>query len=261
MNRSIPARLLLGALVALLAGPLASAQNAPLPPMTADALAVKKLVDQKFPGVAIRTVVKAPHLGLYEVVLEDQIFYVDPKVNVAVFGSIVDPNTKTNVTQARMRELNKVNLAELPLEWSFKRVLGKGERTVYLFSDVDCPFCQRIEDEFKGLDNVTIHTFLYPIDQLHPEAAAKSARIWCARDRAAAFDDYYSNGGKLPDNDGSCKNPVKQTQVLGQKLRVSATPTLILADGTMLPGALPAAQLETAIAGAETAAKKIAAKK
>lgn len=261
MKPTVAARpLLAGVLAALLASPFALAQPAPLPPMTADAQAVRKLVDQKFPGMPIRTVVKTPHLGLYEVVLDDQIIYVDPKVNLVVLGSIMDANTKSNITQARMRELNRVNVAELPLEMSFKRVLGKGERVVYLFSDVDCPFCQRIEDEFKGLDNVTIHTFLYPIDTLHPEAAAKSARIWCAKDRAAAFDDYYANGGKLPDNDGSCKNPVKQTQVLGQKLRVSSTPTLILADGSLLPGALPAAQLEAAISNAE-AAKKVAAKK
>lgn len=252
--------LLLGALAAALAGPPALAQPSKLPPMTADAQAVKRLVDEKFPGMPIRTVVKTKHLGLYEVVLDDQIIYVDPKVSVVLTGSLLDANSKTNLTQARLRELNRVDLAELPLQWSFKRVRGKGERNIYLFSDVDCPFCQRIEDEFKGLDNVTIHTFLYPIDTLHPEAAAKSARIWCAPDRGAAFDTYYGNGGKLPDNDGKCANPVKQTQVLGQKLRITATPTLVLADGSVLPGALPAAQLEAAISAAEAAAKKPAAK-
>ena len=44
-----------------------------------------------------------------------------------------------------------------------------------MFSDADCPYCKRIESEIKQLDDVTIYTFLFPIDQLHPDAAHKSS--------------------------------------------------------------------------------------
>jgi thiol:disulfide interchange protein DsbC len=127
-----------------------------------------------------------------------------------------------------------------------------------VFSDADCPFCAKLETELKGIDNVTIYTFLYPIDQLHPDAARKSRMIWCAPDKTKAWDDFFASG-KLPDNNGDCRNPVQATAELGRKMRVSATPTLVFADGSVIPGALPAAQLEQQIAQSEVDARKQAA--
>ena len=117
-----------------------------------------------------------------------------------------------------------------------------------------------IEKEFAGMDNVTIYTILFPIDALHPAAAQKSRQIWCASDRLKAWDEWFANN-KLPDNKGDCANPVAELQALGAKLKINATPTLIFADGTMVPGALPLAQLESTLARAEAEAKKLAAAK
>jgi protein-disulfide isomerase len=44
-------------------------------------------------------------------------------------------------------------------------------------------------------------------------------------------------------------------------MHVSATPTLVFADGSVLPGAIPLAQLESEINRGEMEAKKLAAKK
>ena len=114
--------------------------------------------------------------------------------------------------------------------------------------------------ELKNIDNVTIYTFLYPIDQLHPDASRKSRMIWCALDPVAAWNQFFASGA-LPKNNGDCENPVAATAALGQKLRVSATPTLIFADGSVIPGALPAAQLEAEITQGEAEAKRLATKK
>ena len=99
----------------------------------------------------------------------------------------------------------------------------------------------------KGLDNVTIYTFLFPIDQLHPDAARKSKRIWCAPDKVKAWDEFFASG-KVPDNKGDCGDPVAKTQALGNSLKINATPTLVFADGTLIPGALPLPQIEKEIA-------------
>ena len=100
------------------------------------------------------------------------------------------------------------------------------------------------------VDNVTIYTFLFPIDQLHPDAARKSKQIWCAPDKAKAWDEFFVSG-KVPDNKGDCGDPVAQTQAFGSGLKINATPTLVFADGTIVPGALPAAQIEKQFAEAD----------
>jgi thiol:disulfide interchange protein DsbC len=227
---------------------------------TPDAAAMRKLLLQKFPGAEISHIAKSGYLGLYEVMLGDQLIYTDPKVTYVFVGSIYDTTTKQNLTEAQSRKLNRVAVNKLPLDLAFKRVKGDGSRTIYLFSDADCPFCHRLEKEMQGLDNVTIYTFLFPIDQLHPDAARKSKIIWCAPDRAKAWDTYFASG-KLPNNNGDCGDPVARTQALGASLHINATPTLIFADGTIVPGALPLPDLEKEMASAQADLRKNGAQK
>jgi thiol:disulfide interchange protein DsbC len=244
--------------IALPAAAQSAAAKAPAP--TADAAAVKKLVEERFPGVQIRHIAKAPFLGLYEAMFDDQMVYVDPKAAYIFVGNVYDTKTKTNLTERKARELNRIAWNELPLNLAIRKVKGNGSRRLAVFSDADCPFCQRLEETLKGIDDVTIYTFLYPIDQLHPDAARKSKVIWCAPDKAKAWDEFFVSG-KLPDNKGECDNPIAATQALGQKLRVTATPTLVFADGSIVPGALPAQGLEAELVRAEAEAKKLAAAK
>ena len=229
-------------------------------PLTAESAAIRKLFDEKFHGVAIGSIAKSPYFGLYEVMFDEQLVYTDAKVSYVLVGNVYDANTKKNLTEAKMRELSRVAFDSLPLNLAFKRVKGNGQRKFAVFSDPDCPFCASLEKELKGIDNVTIYTFLFPIDQLHPDAARKAKIIWCAPDKVKAWDEFFANG-VLPGNKGECDTPVAATSVLGRKLKVNATPTLIFADGSVVPGALPASRLEAEIAQGETEAARLAATK
>ena len=209
----------------------ATGADKPAPaPLTGEAAAVKKVLEQKFPGAEIRGITKSPYFGLYEVQLDDRLVYTDAKAKYLLVGSVYDTESKTNLTEDRQRKLNRVDVATLPLDMAIKKVKGTGERTLYVFADADCPFCAKLEHEMKSVDNVTIYTFLYPIDTLHPDSARKSRIIWCSDDRAKAWDAYYDSGA-LPDNKGDCDNPLAKTAELGAKYRVNATPTLVFADG------------------------------
>jgi thiol:disulfide interchange protein DsbC len=270
MHPTFLAPLATAALALAIALPVA-AQSAPaaasaakaatgMPAPTADATAVKKLIEERFPGVQIRYIAKAPFLGLYEAMFDDQMVYVDPKAAYVFVGNVYDTKTKVNLTERKARELNRIAWSDLPLNLAIKKVKGSGARKLAVFSDADCPFCQRLEETLKGVNDVTIYTFLYPIDQLHPDAARKSRIIWCAPDKVKAWDDFFASG-TLPTNSGDCDTPIAATQALGQKLRVTATPTMVFADGTIVPGAIPAQGLEAELARAEAEAKRLAAAK
>ena len=239
----------------------ASAQGTDQPaPMTPEAAGLKKVLEQRFPGAEIRGVAKTPYFGLYEVMFDDRIVYTDAKAQYVLVGAVYDTESKVNLTEERQRKQNRVNVAALPLDLAIKKVKGNGERKLVVFSDPDCPFCARLEKTLKNVDNTTVYTFLFPIDQLHPDAARKARMIWCASDRQKAWDALYDSG-TLPDNPGECENPVAKTQALGASLKINATPTLIFADGTMVPGALPVERLESELAKAEAEVKKMAATK
>ena len=237
-----------------------AAPSADAAPASPDIAAIRSALGQRFPGAQINHVAKSSYFGLYEVMLDDNLVYTDASAAYIFVGSMYDTATKQNLTEARSRKLNRVAVDKRPYELAFKRVKGDGSRKLVIFSDADCPFCHRLETEIKGLDNVTIYTFLFPIDQLHPNAAHKSKQIWCSADKAQAWDAFFASG-KLPDNKGDCGDPVAKTQALGQSLRINATPTLIFADGTMVPGALPLPQIEKEMTSAEAEKKKLAAGK
>lgn len=217
--------------------------------------AVKKLMETKFPGADISSVSKSPYFGLYEVKFDDRIVYTDADVTYVLVGSVFNADTKQNLTEARLRDLSRVAWDSLPLNLAFKRVKGDGSRRLVIFADADCPFCRKLEGDLKGIDNVTIYTFMFPIGELHPDASRKSAIIWCAPDRAKAWDEYFATG-RLPSNKGDCPTPIAETAQLGARLHVTATPTLVFADGTMIPGAIPKAQIEQELGKGEAEAKK-----
>ena len=225
-----------------------------------EAAAIKKTLEQKFPGVTVGIIAKSPYFGLFEVQFDNQMVYTDAKAKYIIVGSVYDVDAKVNLTEQRMRKLNRVDVASLPMDLAFKRVKGNGERKLIVFSDADCPFCAKLESELKGVDNVTIYTFLFPIDSLHPDSARKSKMIWCSADKVKAWDEFFASGA-LPDNKGECDNPVATTHALGEKLRVQATPTLIFADGSVVPGAIPTAQMEEEFKNAAAPTAPAVAKK
>jgi thiol:disulfide interchange protein DsbC len=206
--------------------------------------AVRKGFAAKFPQVTIQSITRLPELNLYEVVAEGDIYYVDEKVDYVIDGEIISTKTMTNLTKQRKQKLSAIPFNELPLDLAFKKVKGKGERKIAVFSDPDCPFCKRVEGDLAKLDNVTIYMFLYPIESLHPAAVEVSKRIWCSPDKVKAWDDYMSGKGK-PTAAPSCDNPVDKIVEYGRKKGINGTPTLIFGNGERVPGAISAAQIET----------------
>lgn len=216
----------------------------------ADETKIRQEIKKKLPGIEARSVTKTPFPGLYEVVAGNQLFYTDEKVNYLMVGSLIDVKSQTNLTEQRVRSIFRVNFAALPFDTAIKVVKGNGKRKLAIFSDPDCPFCKKLEQELATISDVTLYTFLFPVDSLHPEAAAKAKAVWCAPDRAKAWDDLMLKG-TVPQA-GNCETPIAKTAELAKKLNINGTPTLIFEDGRMVPGLVPAAQLDKLLNAALT---------
>ena len=214
----------------------------------ADEASVKKAVEAAYPKFKVDSVVKTSYAGLYEVFMGGQIIYTDEKMTFLIAeGHVVDPKSKKDMTTDRLDELTKVDFYSLPLDQAIKVVKGNGIRKLVVFSDVDCPYCKRLEqNELVNITDVTIYTFLYPLIQLHPDSANKSKSIWCATNRAKAWEDWILNN-QLPKSAGNCEVPLEKVGDLARKLGVNSTPTLIFSDGRRMAGAQPYKEIEKAM--------------
>lgn len=211
----------------------------------ADENSVKKGLEGFLDAPAVESVKKTPYGGLYEVVLKSgELLYTDGNVSFIIDGSLIDAKTRKNVTQARMAQLMKIDFATLPLDQAIKQVRGNGKRVIASFEDPNCGYCKRLAKDLVNLKDATIYTFLYPI--LSPDSTEKSKNIWCAKDRASAWNDWMTSG-KVPAAASCDTSAIDKNVALGQKIKVSGTPTIFTADGNRLPGAVPLAQLEQAM--------------
>ena len=234
------------------AQPRADGRTAPL---AGEAAQVKKLLEQKFPGATVGSVDQEPYFGLYEVQFDDQLVYTDAKVTYVLVGSVYDADTKKNLTEARLRKLNRVAFDSLPLDLAIKKVKGNGERKLAVFSDADCPFCARLEKELKSVDNVTIYTFLYPD---RPAAPGRRAQVADDLVRAGQGEGLgrVLRVRRAARQQRRLRQPVAATgaaraeDARSRRRRRWSSPT-----ASIVPGALPAQRLEAEIKQAEAEAE------
>ena len=174
------------------------------------------------------------------------ILYTDKKGDYLFIGRVYDTKTSTDLTTARIEEINKIKFSDLPLEMALKQVKGNGKRVIAVFEDPNCGYCKRLrQTTLKDIDNVTIYTFMYNI--LSEDSFVKSKNIWCASDRVKAWDDWMINGKLPPTAPAACESPNDKIAALGQKLKITGTPAIFFSDGTRIPGAVDLKSLEACL--------------
>ncbi|MEW5770730.1 MAG: DsbC family protein [Pseudomonadota bacterium] len=232
---------------------LAAALLTALPASHAGEKEVRQAVQALAPGAKSVKIDKTGMDGIFEVTLDGEqgpmVIYADKNGQYLMVGELLDVKNRRNLTKERMDKLTEVKWETLPLQDAIKVVRGNGQRRLAVFSDPDCPYCKKAEQEFSKLDNVTIYTFLYPLP-FHQDAARKARLVWCAKDRAQAWLDLMLKG-RVPGGKAGCSNPVEKNLALGARLKVEGTPAMILANGKRIPGFVPAAQLDAMLTAAE----------
>lgn len=204
---------------------------------------IRKNLSDRLPSLpAIEEISKAPMAGLYEVrVKGNDIFYTDAEGNFLIQGSLIDTKLRRNLTEERVDKLNAVAFDALPLKDAFTIVRGNGKRKLAVFEDPNCGYCKRFERDMQKVSDVTFYMFLYPI--LGPDSVEKSKNIWCAKDKGKAWQDFMVRD--QPVAPASCDSSALARNIeFGKKQRITGTPTLIFADGTRVPGAISAQQVE-----------------
>lgn len=206
---------------------------------------IRQILQGKFPTMTVESVTKAPFAGLYEVVLDGEIVYTDEKVEYFFGGSIYDIRTlpPRNLTEESTNRA-VVRLLNGSRDLAFRRVKGNGKRTLYTFEDPNCGYCKQLHKELAKVEDVTIYTFLLPI--LSQDSIDKSRAVWCAKDRAKAWDDLMLKAA-LPEGGNACNTPIEKNLQLMRRFGIRGTPAIYLANGQQIGGYVPAEKIEQAL--------------
>ena len=225
-------------LIPLIAGTLLLASTA-----WSQEATIRKNLAERIPQLQqIDEITKSPMPGLYEIrVNGNEIYYTDADANYLVQGNLIDTRQKRNLTEERVEKLSAIDFGALPLKDAFTMVRGNGKRKLAVFEDPNCGYCKRFEKDLQKVDNVTVYLFLYPI--LGKDSVEKSKNIWCAKDKVKAWQDWMARD--VTPAAASCDSAAIARNVeLGRKFKITGTPTLVFADGSRVPGAVSADQVE-----------------
>ena len=234
-------------LVALVATSLAALLAAP---SFAQEATIRKNLQERLPAFSkIDEVSKTPMNGLFEIRVNDSdIFYTDAEGNFLIQGNLIDTRAKRNLTEERVEKLSSIDFNALPIKDAFTIVRGNGKRKMAVFEDPNCGYCKRFERDMQKVSDVTVYMFLYPI--LSPDSTDKSKSIWCAKDKAKVWQDLMVRDQPVPK--ASCDTAALERNIeYGKKHKVTGTPTLFFADGSRVPGAVSAQQVEKFLADAK----------
>jgi len=104
----------------------------------------------RLPGVPVDSISEGPYPGLYEVITQSQIIYVDEKVQLLFQGEMIDLNSGINLTESRLTGIHMGLINEMGEE---NMLVYKSEepsdRSITIFTDINCGYCRRLHAEIR----------------------------------------------------------------------------------------------------------------
>lgn len=119
---------------------------------------------------------------------------------------------------------------------------GEVKGAINVFTDVDCGYCQMLHREVPELNarGIEVRYLAYPRAGLGSDSYRKIVSAWCAKNPQDAITRLKAREA-IPE--ATCQNPVADQYALGGAMGVTGTPAIVLDDGRLLPGYLPADRL------------------
>lgn len=198
---------------------------------------------KEYLGVDIKkeAIVKTPYSGLYEVQIGDNLVYTDKQAQYLFLGKILNLQTKKDYTDEKLRQITIVDFSDFPKDLAIKMVKGNGKGAMAVFSDPNCRYCKQLEYNLQNVNDVTI--YLYPFNILSEKSVELSRNIWCSENPAQAWKDWMVSDKTPEKAKDECAFPDEKIRELGQKLNIKGTPTIFFSDGTRVPGAANADEI------------------
>lgn len=202
--------------------------------------ALKDALAKRIPNVEITRVDTTPIKGLYQVTVGSDVVYMTGDARYMLQGDLVDLQTRTNHTEEaksgmRLSKINAFGETNM-LIYTPKEV----KHTITVVTDINCPYCRRLHAEMPEYmaSGIRVRYIFMPLKGRDDYRTTVS--VWCAEDRNRALD--LAKGGDVIENK-TCDNPIDEHIKLANDLGVRGTPAIILSDGSMLPGYIPASKL------------------
>jgi thiol:disulfide interchange protein DsbC len=210
--------------------------------------AIKQSLAKVLPGVTPDEIRPSPMQGVSEVLVGPRLFYISNDGKYLLQGSLIDLETRKDISEERRKEIRLAAINEVGSDNMIVFPAEKERHTITVFTDIDCGYCRKLHKEIDqfNAEGITVRYLMFPRSGIDSPSFDKAVSVWCADDRRTALTRAKA-GEKITPR--KCDNPVKDQYELGGMLGVTGTPALILDNGELLPGYVPAKRLAQALDG------------
>lgn len=208
--------------------------------------AIKKSLGQILPDVTTDQINPSPVEGISEVLLGPQVVYVTNDGRYLFQGNLIDLKTRTDISEDRRKQIRLDALNQVGDDKMIIFPAKQPRHTVTVFTDVDCTYCRKLHNEIQQYNDrgITVRYLLYPRSGVNTPSYFKSVSVLCDADRQKALTRAKA-GEQLERRE--CDNPIKQHMELGTLMGLRGTPAIVIGDGELLPGYVPADKLVQAL--------------
>ena len=161
-------------------------------------------------------------------------------------GSLIDLNTRVDISEERRDGIRLDAINELGEDKMIVFPAKEQKHVITVFTDIDCGYCRKLHAEMDKYneEGITVRYLMFPRAGVDSPSYKKAVTVWCSKDQLDAMT-RAKNGENLPNL--TCDNPIQEEYELGQLIGVRGTPAIVMDDGGMLPGYVPAARLAKAL--------------
>lgn len=202
--------------------------------------AVRAKISGKFDSIEPENVDTSGIDGWYKIQKGAIVAYVSADGRYLMQGDMIDLDKSLNLTELARNSARRDLMETLDDGEVITFTPAEVKHTVTVFTDIECGYCRRLHSQIddylaKGIE---VRYLLYPRNGPASRAWNTSEDVWCASDRQRAL-----TAAKLDREFETSKcdaSIVQQHYILGQEVGLSGTPAIVLEDGELIGGYLPA---------------------
>ncbi|MEL6487017.1 MAG: DsbC family protein [Pseudomonadota bacterium] len=198
--------------------------------------------------------------GVCEVQAKQNLFYVDESARYLIIGRVYDMETKQDLTAARLLEMNpdmlvggggaragesapqpasgsartidaqvdRAALAALPSSGAV--TMGRGSKTLTVFSDFRCGYCKQLHETLETLE---VKVVVRPISVLGTRSISEA--VICSPDKKRAVNQAY-DGGSITTGGDCDTSGLDANEAFAKAHGFTGTPVIVREDGAVVHG-------------------------
>lgn len=204
---------------------------------------VEERIRSLAPQVTTIAISETPIEGLLMVQIGGDVVYATADGKYLVQGRVIDMETQEDLTEGAKAEVRRGLLAAADTKSQITFAPPEPVYDLTVFTDIDCGYCRKLHAQVNEYNQqgIAIHYMAFPRAGVGSHSFDKAVSVWCASDQRGAL--TQAKLGEEPDP-AQCDNPIEEQYQLGRDLGVTGTPSLLTADGQMIPGYVPPDQLK-----------------